>query len=263
MATQKKRKSNYNYDSFGNLKKVTLEDDTLITYTVDGLNRRVSRLVNGTDTQTYLYNSQLNLVRVRDVNGYVKDFAYGSKRHVPDLMRYDSNDYRIITDHLGSVREVWDSCGNIVQEMRYDAYGKVIYDSNPGFQPFGFAGGLYDHKTGLVRFGARDYDSVTGRWLSKDPILFEGGDTNLYGFAINDPINFIDPEGEAVVVAGIALVGAGAAVGIAIYRYTTDPYFRLDIDSTIDKWLNPPKPYDPRGTPRFPDRRQRPKYACY
>lgn len=208
------KKTSYNYDSFGNLKKVTLEDGTLITYTVDGLNRRVSRLVNGTDTQTYLYNSQLNLVRVRDVNGYVKDFAYGSKKHVPDLMRYDSKDYRIITDHLGSVREVWDSRGNIVQEMRYDAYGKVIYDSNPGFQPFGFAGGLYDHKTGLVRFGARDYDGTTGRWLSKDPGLFDGGDANLYGYAFNDPINFIDMEGEYAIAAPAVGIGGGIGIGI-------------------------------------------------
>ncbi len=63
------------------------------------------------------------------------------------------------------------------------------------FQPFGFAGGLYDGDTGLVRFGARDYDPYTGRWTAKDPILFEGGDTNLYGYVLNDPINFVDPKG--------------------------------------------------------------------
>ena len=39
------------------------------------------------------------------------------------------------------------------------------------------------------------YDPSTGRWLSKDPILFGGGDTNLYGYVLNDPINFIDPTG--------------------------------------------------------------------
>ena len=41
--------------------------------------------------------------------------------------------------------------------MDYDAFGRVLADTAPGFQPFGFAGGLYDHDTGLVRFGARDY----------------------------------------------------------------------------------------------------------
>ncbi len=68
-------------------------------------------------------------------------------------------------------------------------------DTNPGFQPFGFAGGLYDPDTGLVRFGARDYDPATGRWTAKDPILFGGGDANLYAYVGNDPVNFIDPSG--------------------------------------------------------------------
>jgi len=71
----------------------------------------------------------------------------------------------------------------------------VIVDTNPGFQPFGFAGGIYDQHTKLTRFGARDYDAVTGRWTAKDPIRFSGGDTNLYGYVLNDPVNFIDPEG--------------------------------------------------------------------
>ncbi len=49
--------------------------------------------------------------------------------------------------------------------MDYDDWGRVINDTNLGFQPFGFAGGLYDRDTGLVRFGARDYDPETGRCL--------------------------------------------------------------------------------------------------
>jgi len=74
-------------------------------------------------------------------------------------------------------------------------WGKVINDTNPGFQPFGFAGGLYDQDTGLTRFGFRDYDAETGRWTAKDPILFGGGDSNLWGYNANDPVNWIDPTG--------------------------------------------------------------------
>ncbi len=79
--------------------------------------------------------------------------------------------------------------------MDYDEFGQVITDTNTGFQPFGFAGGLYDRDTKLVRFGARDYDAETGRWTAKDPIRFAGGDTNLYGYVVNDPVNGIDPNG--------------------------------------------------------------------
>ncbi|WP_454722920.1 RHS repeat-associated core domain-containing protein [Delftia acidovorans] len=82
-----------------------------------------------------------------------------------------------------------------MQRLEYDVWGKVLHDSSPGWQPFGFAGGLYDPDTELTRFGARDYDAETGRWTAKDPILFEGGDTNLYGYVLQDPVNWIDPEG--------------------------------------------------------------------
>jgi RHS repeat-associated protein len=55
--------------------------------------------------------------------------------------------------------------------------------------------GLYDSATGLVRFGVRDYDPHVGRWTAKDPILFEGGQSNFYVFANNDPVNRVDPTG--------------------------------------------------------------------
>ena len=69
-------------------------------------------------------------------------------------------------------------------------------DTNPGFQPIGFAAGLYDRDTGLVRFGARDYDPTTGRWTGKDPILFAGQQSNLYVYAGNDPIDYRDATGR-------------------------------------------------------------------
>ena len=103
-------------------------------------------------------------------------FFYGEKSNVPSAMQRDGKLYRIVSNHLGSVRLVVDvRNGDIAQQLDYDAWGKVISDSNPGFQPFGFAGGLYDSATGFTRFGARDYDAETGRWTAKDPILFAGG----------------------------------------------------------------------------------------
>ncbi|MDR1555134.1 MAG: RHS repeat-associated core domain-containing protein, partial [Campylobacteraceae bacterium] len=76
------------------------------------------------------------------------------------------------------------------------AYGSIISDTNPTLNiPIGFAGGLYDKDTKLTKFGYRDYDSYTGRWTTKDPIDFDGGDSNLYGYVLNDPVNFVDPEG--------------------------------------------------------------------
>jgi RHS repeat-associated protein len=72
----------------------------------------------------------------------------------------------------------------------------VIADTNPTLEiPFGFAGGLHDKDTNLIRFGYRDFDPETGRWTARDPIGFAGGDTNLYGYVASDPVNFIDPDG--------------------------------------------------------------------
>ena len=104
--------------------------------------------------------------------------------------------------HLGSVRLVLrtDTAAPqdfVAQRIDYDPWGRVTFDSNPGFQPFGYAGGLYDPDTGLTRFGARDYDGETGRWTSKDPIGFAGGDSSLYGYVGGDPLGFIDPMGLA------------------------------------------------------------------
>jgi RHS repeat-associated protein len=82
----------------------------------------------------------------------------------------------------------------VAQRIDYDEFGNVLRDTRPGFQPFGFQGGLYDRDTGLVRFGARDYDPTIGRWLTKDPLGFEAG-LNFYAFCGNDPVNRIDPFG--------------------------------------------------------------------
>ncbi len=107
--------------------------------------------------------------------------------------------YRIVTDNQVSVRLVVNAAtGEVMQRLDYDSFGRVLRDTNPGFQPFGFQGGLYDPDTGLVEFGCRWYDAATGRWISKDPIGMEGG-LNLYEFCGDNPITYTDPSGLTVV----------------------------------------------------------------
>jgi hypothetical protein len=64
--------------------------------------------------------------------------------------------------------------GSIAQKLDYDEFGNVLTDSNPGFIPFAFAGGLYDQDTKLVRFGARDYDPEAWAVDDKRPHVREG-----------------------------------------------------------------------------------------
>jgi RHS repeat-associated protein len=189
--------TSYDYDVLSNLRQVTLPGGMQIDYVIDGQNRRVGKKVDGVLTQGFLYKDQLNpIAELNGSNQIVSRFIYGTKINVPDYMVNGGVTYRIVSDHLGSPRLVVNtSDGSIAQRMDYDTWGNVINDTNPGFQPFGFAGGIYDQHTELVRFGARDYDAVIGRWVSKDPINFNGGDTNLYSYASNDSINYSDPAG--------------------------------------------------------------------
>jgi RHS repeat-associated protein len=201
--------TSYTYDVLGNLTSVVLPDGTQIDYVIDGRNRRIGKKFNGMLVQGLLYQDQLNPVAELDGSGnVVARFVYAEKVNVPSYMIKGGATYRILSDHLGSPKLVVNIAdGAVIQRMEYDVWGKVINDTNPGFQPFGFAGGIYDQHTGLVRFGARDYDPVTGRWTATDPIRFAGGSTNLYAYVLNDPVNFFDFFGLTAYRYNVSLVG--------------------------------------------------------
>jgi RHS repeat-associated protein len=207
----------YDYDVLGNLRAVTLADGTKIDYIIDGGYRRIGKKVNGALVQGFLYQNFLNPVAEIDTNGdIVARFIYATGINVPDYMVKNGVTYRIVTDHLGSPRVIINtSTGEVVQRLDYDEFGNVTLDTNPGFQPFGFAGGLYDQHNKLVHFGLRDYDPETGRWTCKDPIGFGGGETDLYAYCGNDPINFIDPTGEGKILKRLKNGAIGAVSGAA------------------------------------------------
>jgi RHS repeat-associated protein len=213
----------FTYDVLGNLKAVNLPNNTAISYVVDGLNRRIGKKVGGSLSEGFLYSGKLKVVAQLDSNGnVVSRFVYGTRISSPDYMIKGGVTYQIIADHLGSPRLVVSTAdGTIAEQLTYDEFGNVLSDSNPGFQPFGFAACLYDQDTKLCRFRARDYDASTGRWLSKDPIGFGGGDSNLYGYALQDPINGIDPSGLSSVVfdrgSGTILIYSGSGQLLAAF----------------------------------------------
>ncbi len=215
--------STYDYDALGNLRSVVLPDGRRIDYQIDGQNRRVGKLINGTLVRQWVYADQLRIIAELDGSGAtISRFVYSSRANVPDYLIRGGVTYRILADHLGSPRVVLDAAtGAVTQMIGYDEFGVVLSDSNPGFQPFGFAGGLYDPDTKLVRFGARDYDGQLGRWTAKDPVNFDTGDTNLYVYVSNDPVTFLDGEGQnAVAVAGggVVLTGVVAVLGYQYFR---------------------------------------------
>jgi RHS repeat-associated protein len=200
----------YAYDALGNLTSIELPNGTTISYEVDAAGRRIGRRVNGTLGQGFLYRDQLSPVAELDGSGQVVSrFVYGDRINVPEYMIKGGTTYRIVADHLGSVRLVVDvATGAIAQRIYYDEFGVVTLNTNPSFQPFGFAGGITDEVTGFVRFGARDYDPDTGRWTTLDPLGIRGNDSNAYLYAYGNPVGHIDPTGEFVpLVVAIPTVG--------------------------------------------------------
>jgi RHS repeat-associated protein len=200
-----------------------------IDYVIDAQGRRVGKQVNGALQRQYVWSSNLPIAAELDGTGAVQSrFIYGNALNVPALIVRPTADgerlYRVITDHLGSpvyVVNIADP-NDVMLDASYDEWGKVTaYTSSTGAWPipFGFAGGLYDESTGLVRFGARDYDPRIGRWTSKDPIRFDGGQANLYVYANNDPANFADHDGELPVFVIGFVVGAGLDAAMQYYKY--------------------------------------------
>jgi RHS repeat-associated protein len=86
----------------------------------------------------------------------------------------------------------------LARTYRYDSFGKITAQTGGLDQPFAFTGREYDPETGLYYYRARYYDPKAGRFISKDPIGFGGGDVNLFRYVGNDPVDFTDPEGKSI-----------------------------------------------------------------
>jgi RHS repeat-associated protein len=211
----------FQYDALGSLLTVALPNGGLIEYLVDGRGRRVGRKKNGVLQKQWLYRGGLNPVAELDGTGaIVAVYGYGSGGSVPAYVQRGTTTYRLISDHLGSPRYAVNvnNSSDVPFTAAYTSFGQAT-GSGLDWIPFGFAGGIYDVDSGLVRFGARDYDPSIGRWLSKDPSLFSGG-VNLYVYSKNDPVNYRDASGRGAwaVAGGIAVVaGIVAWAGIDIY----------------------------------------------
>jgi RHS repeat-associated protein len=204
----------YTYSRQGRLLSVQTATD-LIEYRHNAMGNRVAKLVNGQTAEKYLWLDKTTLLATYDANNNLKQRFEYTLGHTPTSFTQNGSRYYIVSDHLGSPRAISDDNGNVIKAVSYDSYGNVIDDSNPVFTiPFGYAGGLQDSDTKLIRFGFRDYDPQTGRWTARDPIGLSGG-LNVYGYVQNNPIGSNDRYG--LETKGFSLnVSAGAGAGITV-----------------------------------------------
>ena len=137
---------------------VILPDGRRIDYVCDPLGRRIAKKVNGVVVEKYLWQGLTRLLAVYDGGNILRQrFDYADER-MPVAMKMGSATYYLSYDQVGSLRLVADASGNVVKRISYDSFGNILEDTNPSLLiPFGFAGGLHDRDTGLVRFGYRAY----------------------------------------------------------------------------------------------------------
>ncbi len=125
-----------------------------------------------------------------------------------------------------------------MQKYRYETFG-LPTPTDPSFrQSYAFTAREWDRETGLYFYRARYYDPMEGRFISKDPIGFAGGDVNFYGYVLNNPNNFVDPTGEnAVLIRGGQLLDAFGKSALVSGLLTT-------IGSGMKENWNPAKTID-------------------
>ncbi|MCA9622702.1 MAG: hypothetical protein KC731_26965, partial [Myxococcales bacterium] len=156
----------YSYDAFGALTEVTTGTGDVIECRTDGRGRRVQRLTGAvppatptpkTVSSTWVWRDQLRIAAELDSAGTLtKRFVSALGRNVPDVAMFGSDTHRLITDHLGSVRLVVKvDDGAVAHRWDYDVWGVATFNvvaslQTEGFQPFGYAGGVFDRRTGLV-----------------------------------------------------------------------------------------------------------------
>ena len=150
--------------------------EATITYAYDVFGRRVARLAPEGD-ERYLYGDPDHPFRLTHlVSGSQLTSLYYDDLGYLVSMSSDDGELLVVSDPVGSPVAVLDAGGVPIKTLEYDSFGRVVADSAPDVRiPIGFAGGLLDPTTGFVRMGLRDYDPRTGRWTTRDPVRFAGG----------------------------------------------------------------------------------------
>ncbi len=101
-----------------------------------------------------------------------------------------------LADHLGTIRDLVNTSGTVLDHINYSAYGKVTAETQPSNgDRFKFTGREYELATAFFYYRARFYNATTGRFLKEDPIAFRADDPNLYRYVANQPQLKTDPTG--------------------------------------------------------------------
>ncbi len=208
----------YAYDSDNRLIAVNTPTDA-ITYQYDAFGNRTAMTVNGIRTEYFVDPAGFgNVVGIYDNTGARESqYVYGADNTLVQREDTAGNRYYYDYDAIGSTVGVTDATAGNVNSYQYDPFGETVTLFESFANPFQFVGqfGVMDDPSGLEFMRNRFYDSDTGRFISQDPIGFEGGSLNLYQYARNNPIEAIDPNGDFGIFTVTILIGIGAGVAFA------------------------------------------------
>jgi len=201
------RTRTFQYDALKRLSEVRDGAGALVArYEYDPFDRRLSKQVGAAGPVTFFFPSPTGIVGEMDAAGEVK-VSYGwhpehDDSTYPLYARHaqgaGSRYVYYHNDHLGTPHRVTDNTGKLLWSARYDGFGKAAVSvpaEGAVENHLRFPGQYFDQETGLHYNNRRVYDPETGRYLTRDPIGFNGG-ANLYAYVGHNPVNFTDPTGE-------------------------------------------------------------------
>jgi RHS repeat-associated protein len=169
--------------------------DKNIEYTYDVNNQRIGKKINGIVTERYVIDRN-QIALVFDGSGVQKSrYLYGNKTDQVLAEESGSQVRWLLTDHQGTVKDVIDNTGTVIDHVTYDSFGRIVNQTSPIDLRFAYTGREWDSETGQYYYRARYYDAVVGKFIGEDPIGFNAGDTNLSRYVSNSPTNFNDPSG--------------------------------------------------------------------
>jgi len=196
------RKWSYAWSGPGRLKSVKSPDGKKVEFEYDALGRRI-RKTSETGTTRWLWNGNVPVHEWREGGEGVETtwvFEPGGFTPVAKLTS-DGQRHSIVTDYLGTPREMRDKAGEPAWKAQLDIYGVAkVEEGKKEDCPWRWQGQYEDVETGLYYNMFRYYDPARGDYISQDPIRLLGG-MQLYGYA-PDPLVQVDPCGLVIRIRG-------------------------------------------------------------
>jgi RHS repeat-associated protein len=195
----------FSYDGANQLKAVGSGGQN--TYGYDGDGKRVRKVENGSAPIFYIWSNVLGKIalEVSQSQNVNRAYVYSGNRLFAQ-QSIDGNFYWMHDDLQGNGRKMTDSGGLVKYRAEFSPFGQTMMDwaasGNPGINSKKFTGYERDAATGLDYAGARMYGSNRGRFPHPDSLGLKAADLrkpeslNRYAYTRNDPVNFVDPNGQ-------------------------------------------------------------------